>query len=458
MSSTIDLIWEKIRNKVDDLIIYERSGTDYQIKFSESEIDTSKTWDSHSIDVFVAKDNKTTSVSLNPDNKRSFTNILNAMLKILNKLSPNPLYKGINSKTFTYNPLDGVLDKKIDNFAEESSEIVNQSIDRCITSGAKRAAGIFFFGKETNSLKSSGGPEASFTHTYWEFNIRGLQDDTDTTGFGQNAGAIPSNAEKDILQAGGEAGNYSKKMKGAKMGAPGTYDVIFSPATGGQVLAALPSMANPLEVLFGTSGLGDRMGEQLAPDFVSVSDEGPLPNAMFASIFDAEGIPTTKTYLFEKGILVNFIHNTSSAALYQGKTTGNSYLADFSGGSKLLVPANHTRTFSGGTNSFSELLEKNNDNPLLYITNSWYLRYTNSLEGVFSVIPRDAMFLIEKNGDYRPVKKLRLSDNLYRIMKNISAMEKDSERKQVKWWDEVSPPVIISNIKVNDCRLTAATK
>ena len=458
MSALIDTIFKRLSSKVDDLLVIDTISNDRQVKFSEAQIDVSTVWDNHAVDVFVAKNGKTTSTTLDPGNEVVMNRVLDNLLVVLEKVGPNSLYKGLSSGKFTYQTIPDTNDSKIEQFSNEAPEIVNQAIDASIKTGAKRAAGILFFGSSTIALKSSAGPEGTFTHTYWEFNFRGLQEDTVSTGFGQNAGALPSTAAAAIIKAGEEAGTFSKQMIGATMGSAGQYDVVFGPGTGGQIFSALPRQANPLLVLLGQSGLGDRMGEQLAPEYVNITDEGPRPNAMVATPFDSEGCATQITPIFKEGRLVNFVHNTSSAKLMQAENTGNSFLAGFGfgGGSKILAPGSHTMVFSPGDHSLEELFEVRSSRPTLYITNSWYMRYTNSVEGIFSTIPRDGMFIVSPNGDFQPVKKLRLSDNLYRIMQNIKAVGKDLH--QSKWWDEVNPPVILPHILVSDCRMSAATK
>jgi PmbA protein len=108
--------------------------------------------------------------------------------------------------------------------------------------------------------------------------------------------------------------------------------------------------------------------------------------------------------------------------------------------------------FKPGNSTLDDLIGFNTK-PVIYIQNSWYKRYTNQLEGIFSTIPRDGMFLI-KNGEWHPIKKLRISDNLYNVMKNIQAVGKDIQN--VKWWDEYSD--FYPHVRIADLNLTAATK
>jgi PmbA protein len=54
----------------------------------------------------------------------------------------------------------------------------------------------------------------------------------------------------------------------------------------------------------------------------------------------------------------------------------------------------------------------------------------------------------------KPIKNLRISDNILRMFANIVMMGND--RKQVFWW-EVTTPTFIPSMKIADCRMTAAT-
>jgi len=86
----------------------------------------------------------------------------------------------------------------------------------------------------------------------------------------------------------------------------------------------------------------------------------------------------------------------------------------------------------------------------LYVTNTWYTRFTDYVEGEFSTIPRDAIHLI-KNGEIsKPVKDIRISDNMLNILKNIAVIGKDSQ--SIIGWDVedpvVTPPVFVKNVRV----------
>ena len=138
--------------------------------------------------------------------------------------------------------------------------------------------------------------------------------------------------------------------------------------------------------------------------------------------------------------------------MYETQTTGNSGLVEMGQGLKMLLPINSNIVFENGDHTFEELLETKK--PTIYVTCNWYTRWQNYQTGEFSTIPRDAMFLIEK-GEMKPIKNIRVSDNMLRMFENVTALGND--RTQVFWW-EVDTPTFISTVKVKDCRITAATQ
>ncbi len=67
----------------------------------------------------------------------------------------------------------------------------------------------------------------------------------------------------------------------------------------------------------------DKMGKKVAEDFVTIVDDGTVPNSRGALNIDDEGNLTEKTFLVKDGILTSYIHDRLSAQHYGVKPTGN---------------------------------------------------------------------------------------------------------------------------------------
>ena len=78
-----------------------------------------------------------------------------------------------------------------------------------------------------------------------------------------------------------------------------------------------------------TSIFTDRMGKKIAENFVTIVDDGTLPNNRGSLNIDDEGVVTEKTILVQNGILSSYIHDRISAKYYNVKPTGNGRRQDF---------------------------------------------------------------------------------------------------------------------------------
>ncbi|MGD2295399.1 MAG: TldD/PmbA family protein [Candidatus Aminicenantes bacterium] len=65
------------------------------------------------------------------------------------------------------------------------------------------------------------------------------------------------------------------------------------------------------------------IGKKVAEPFVTIVDDGTIPNLTGSINFDDEGTPSQKTVLVEKGILKGYLHDKISAKFYSVKPTGN---------------------------------------------------------------------------------------------------------------------------------------
>ena len=442
------------KQEVDLILGIGTNAVRNQIRFSSNKVDISKQWNENNLELIVVVGGNQLAIGeFSPRNEEHVKERVNAQIKFANTMSPSPFYQGVESTVSKFTPLVGHYDDKIDDYGENAVSVINSCINEAISEGAKRVAGSYFFGKKNVYLNSSAGPKGSHSSTSYNLTVRAFQEELDASGQGLATGCIPHSAEKKLLAAAATAGKFSRMHKNAQPAKAGKYDIIMSPAVAANLVGSIPNDANPLAVLMGRSALGDKMGEKLAPEFINVADNGLQPDGLGTSPFDDEGTPRQITPIFKDGVLVNFIHSTSSAKMFQGESTGNGSIVSFWTGSKLMAPAPTNYVFENGDHSFEELIDTNRKT--IYVTCNWYTRYTSKISTEYSTIPRDAAFLVENGELSTPIKNFRISDNMLRQFANIDALGND--RVQVKWW-EVPVPTWISTLRVKNCRLTTATQ
>jgi PmbA protein len=122
---------------------------------------------------------------------------------------------------------------------------------------------------------------------------------------------------------GQEAARRAVRRLGAKKVATRRAPVIFDQETAGSLLGNLCSAASGYALYKGASFLIDRLGKKLAPDFVTIYDDGRMPGGLGSRPFDGEGLPTRKTTVVERGVLTSYLLDTYSGKKLGLGSTGN---------------------------------------------------------------------------------------------------------------------------------------
>jgi len=441
------------KQQTDAIIARATSKKNSQIRFSHSAIDISKRWNSLQLELFVVvKGKKTGSTERPVSTAEDVRNTVDDAIAYAEILPDSMFFAGIEENTRPYPKIKDQYDNKINEFTEKAPEVINSVLDMAVQEGAKRVAGALMITNQHYFFRSSQGPEGSGKNTSFDLNVRALQNELDYSGQGLECGTQPSKSERGMLEAGAKAGRLSKQAIGAVQGTPGTYDLILSPTVAADVLGRIPGQANPFPIMMGMSPLKDRMGEQIAPEFVTAYEDPLFDGGLRSTSFDWEGTPSRTVKIVERGVLRALIHNTTTAKLFEAESTGSSRMGQLGMGMKMLLPGSSNTVFENGNHDLEELLDVTR--PTIYVTCNWYSRFQNYQTGDFSTIPRDAMFLVKK-GEMKPIKNMRISDNTMRMFANIDALGND--RAQVFWW-EVRTPTIIPTIRIRNCKMTAATQ
>jgi PmbA protein len=161
--------------------------------------------------------------------------------------------------------------------------------------------------------------------------ISTLADDGDETqtGFGFSVGRTPT--VLDLERAAKEAADRATRLLGATKPASKRTTVVLDPFVTAQFLGIISSTLNGEAVVKGRSLFKDRLGEEVAPSFVSLVDDPTNPLAYTATDVDGEGLAARRNPLIEGGVLRQFTHNSYSARRAGTLSTGNAIRGGFSG-------------------------------------------------------------------------------------------------------------------------------
>jgi len=244
----------------------------------------------------------------------------------------------------------------------------------------------------------------------------------------------------DPARAGIKAGEIARQAKNPKVGVEGRYDIIFDPLFVGSLLGMWGSMTSAYSVMVHQSIFVDKQSQKVASDIVTLRDV-PASYSVANRVFDDEGVPSKENVLINKGVLKTYLHNTSTAKIFETETTSNAGLVSPTPWNIEMDAGN-----MNGDQMFSEI------NRGLYLTNTWYTRFQNYATGDFSTIPRDGIFLIEKGEIKQSWKDIRLSDNALKMLNSIVGISK--ERQHIHWWAEADPPSLSPYILMKDIQIT----
>jgi len=212
----------------------------------------------------------------------------------------------------------------------------------------------------------------------------------------------------------------------------GTYDLIIDPPTTGELCYWFCRYLNPAYAETYYPTLKGKIGEKVANETLSIYDDPTHPGGYNSSCIDDEGVATTRTPLVTGGNLKNFIYDTLSAHRADRTTTGNAlrtglwFVINFS----LLPGKNYNyETFPEFTNYYiepgdwsrEEIIEDTKNG---VVTESFhYSRISQHISGDFTtILGRWNLSLVENGQIINPLKKCRVNDNIFRMLRRTDAV------------------------------------
>lgn len=205
----------------------------------------------------------------------------------------------------------------------------------------------------------------------------------------------------------------------AQVAPTGNYPVVFSPEAMSSLLNVFSSIFSSEAAQKGLSRLAGKEGQMIAAPMVTLVDdpfhrENPMPIH-----FDAEGSPTCRKNIIEKGRLNTLLYNLKTAAVAGKTTTGNASKAAYDAPIGLRP---FTMYLAGGELTGEALLEKAGEG--VYITQLQGLHAGASpVTGDFSL--QSEGFMIEKGKKTTPVKGFTVAGNFYELLRSIAALGSD---------------------------------
>jgi predicted Zn-dependent protease len=201
--------------------------------------------------------------------------------------------------------------------------------------------------------------------------------------------------------------------------APGEYAVVLEAEAVGSLLDFLGYLAfNGLAHAEGRGALAGRLGSRVAASAINLADSPRFPRTL-PRAFDFEGVPKAPIPLIQDGVAHRVVHDTRSAARAGGgaRSTGHALAP---GGAPSGPHPTNLVLIGGGAADEHELaapIERG-----LYVTRLWYVNVVHEKSTLVTGTTRDGTFLIEDGQITRPVKDVRFTDSILRILEATEAL------------------------------------
>ncbi|MGC2620470.1 MAG: metallopeptidase TldD-related protein [Acidobacteriaceae bacterium] len=215
---------------------------------------------------------------------------------------------------------------------------------------------------------------------------------------------------------GREAARRTLRMLDARRVATQQAPVIFAPEVARGLVGSIFDAATGDAIYRGASIFTGKLGEQVAAESVTVVDDGTIVGGFGTSPFDAEGLPSRRTVIVERGILRNYVLNTYAGRKLGMKSTGNAGRG--LAGNPYLDAGN--LFLEAGSESPEAILSGVERG--LYVTRLMG-QGVNPVTGDYS---RGAAGLWIENGEVAyPVHEITIAGNLNEMLRNITAIGSD---------------------------------
>ena len=192
--------------------------------------------------------------------------------------------------------------------------------------------------------------------------------------------------------------------------------VVFDPQMAASLLHHLASAVSGYSLYKGTSFLIGKLGQRIAPDCITVVDDGTLPGKHGSKPFDGEGLATGRTVVVENGVLKSYLFDTYSARKLEARSTGNASRSI--GSAPHVSPTNFV--LQAGTASPEAIIASVKTG--LYVTELIGFG-VNSTTGDYS---RGAVGLWIENGELAyPVEEITIAGNLLQMYAGIEVVGND---------------------------------
>lgn len=366
--------------------------------------------------------------------KKLFENV-----KMIDSTEPEFMYDG----KAEYVDVDELSsDYKEHSTAEKIAMLQKLENDILSTSDKIKKVGYCQYAETSQKVQiiNSKGLNLKRSYSYISTFAGALASENDQTVMGY-AGDINTNfSNLEVERIVKESTESALSQLGAGDAKTGKYPVVLKRDVATEILSAFSSIFSGDSAIKKMTILGDKIGQKVFGDNITIIDDPFYQDALIKSSFDDEGVPCFAKNIVENGVFNGFMHNLKTANFFNTNPTGNGYKSSVSGG----VMVSPTNLFiKEGKFSKDDIISTVEEG--IFVTEVSGLHAgLNPISGDFNV--QASGFMI-KNGKLDcPITLFVVSGNFYEMMNQVDMIGNDIEKRFV---GVASPTLKIKSLAIS---------
>ena len=238
---------------------------------------------------------------------------------------PDPDFITLPSPAESYPEVDGLWDERI--AALDAKSVIRYALDNidgalAVCSDAN-ARGGFSRGFHGNALVNSLGVSLASAGSYVGGHIMAIVKRGDDVGSFYDFDSARVMDDFEPAGIGASAAAQAMRFLGARKIETARMPVILGPLASRSVLYGIIGGADAEDIQRGRSYLMGKLGEKIASDVVTITDNPLIPRGLGSRPYDSEGVPSQPLTIVENGVLKTYLYSSYTAGKAGVKPTGH---------------------------------------------------------------------------------------------------------------------------------------
>ncbi len=284
------------------------------------------------------------------------------------------------------------------------------------------AGGTFVAEVATRAVVNSKGVEGEERESLFAYYLFGMAAEDDrVSAFDIQVDGTRLVGEIDVAKVARRFAENVIGSLGAEKGESFKGAMLLSPDAAVELLVGpILFSVNANNVQKGMSRFAGKLGKSVAATGLTIEDDGTVSSGLGSSSFDREGLPHQPLTIIKDGQLVDYLHNTYTAAKEGQPSTGHA-----AGGARFVPSIGPTNLMiAAGPTSKEELIGEISNGIIV----TRFSGNTDPVSGDFSGVVKGG-FLVKDGRVVKPIIETLVAGNVFELLPRISGISK--ERKKV---------------------------